>query len=90
MTPQPVQKDESLPTDLPGVIRAIALHEAETARLRTEIRALVDSEDFTAGITHATEIHALKQQLMPAEFSLTLLKSRLSRLTQEEADFAGL
>jgi len=86
MTTQPAQNEESLPTDIPGVIDAIARYEAKTAAFRATIRELAESENFSIGKTHATEIHALKQQLIPAEFSLTLLKSRLSRLKQEEAD----
>ena len=80
--------EESLPTDLEGVTRA--LKEAEEAEnlCRETIKTLMSQEDLPRGINHAAKIHTLKQEGATLKFTREFLKSRLARL-HDEANGSG-
>ena len=83
MTNKTPPVEESLPTDIEGVTRALQETEAAEALCREQVKTLMDKEDLARGINHAAKIHELKQEGATLKFTREFLKSRLTRLQDE-------
>ena len=77
--------EESLPTDIEGVTRALKEAEAAKTLCRERIKTLMIEENLAQGINHAAKIHELKQEGATLKFTREFLQSRLTRL-RDEAD----
>lgn len=83
--PRPELVDVSLLTSIPLVSDHLSLLEQAKKECLDNIAVLMDEELQRKGVTHAATIHDLKQRRTVIEFQITFLRSRLSRLQEEEA-----
>ncbi|WP_243440123.1 hypothetical protein [Fundidesulfovibrio soli] len=60
--------------------REIASFQAEMEAVSAEIKRLMAAEDPSAGVSHAGEIHAARQEKLRLEFEIKFRKGRISRL----------
>ncbi|MDL2267582.1 hypothetical protein LJC46_06305 [Desulfovibrio sp. OttesenSCG-928-G15] len=79
---RPLQEEESLPTDEPGLTGCIASAEAEMAEMQTQIKNLMAEEDPGRGIVHASAIHDTKQRYMMLRYKRDFCAARLARIRQ--------
>jgi len=58
----------------------IASFQEQMVAVMAEIKRLMDAEDHAAGVYHAAEIHAARQEKLRLEFEIKFRKGRISRL----------
>lgn len=81
---QPELVDVSSLTSIDTVSAHLPLLEEAEKECRAQITSLVEDE-LQNGVSHAMAIHELKQRRTIIEFHIIFLRSRLSRLKDEQA-----
>ncbi|WP_243313885.1 hypothetical protein [Fundidesulfovibrio agrisoli] len=60
--------------------REIASFQVQMETVAAEIKRLMADEDPAAGVSHAGEIHAARQERLRLEFEIKFRKGRINRL----------
>ena len=70
-----------LSDDIEELEKEIVEIEAQRDEVIKEIRRLMDTEDFQAGVFHHEEIHKAQQKKLVLEFDLDFRRKKINRLT---------